>query len=77
MREKLIAILDDIDEDIASFDGDNLFDAGLIDSFVLLGIVSEMEETFHVQIKADDVIEKNFRTVDSMLALLEGLVGKE
>ena len=77
MKDKLIAILDDIDEDIARFDGEDLFDAGIIDSFDVIEIVNEMEKAFDVEISADDVIGKNFRTVESMLALIESIVKRK
>ena len=63
MKDKLIAMLDDIDEDIVRFDGEDLFDAGIIDSFYIIEIVNEIEKTFGVEICADDVIGENFRSV--------------
>ncbi len=77
MRDKLIALLDDIDEDIVSYDGSNLFDAGLLDSFAVIEIVGEMEKIFSIEIKSEDVIEKNFKTVENMFALLKRVMGME
>ena len=77
MKDKLIAILDDIDEDIVRFDGEDLFDAGIIDSFYIIEIVNEIEKTFGVEICADDVIGENFRSVESMLALIENVVNRK
>ena len=77
MRDKLITILDNIDEDIVLFDGDDLFDEGVIDSFTVVEIVSEMEKSFNIVISTDDVIGANFKTVDSMLALVEKIIGKK
>ena len=77
MKDKLIAILDDIDEDIARFDGEDLFDAGIIDSFDIIEIIDEIEKNFDIEINADDVIGKNFRTVDSMLELIENIIKRK
>lgn len=45
MEEQILSILAEIDEDIPSYDG-NLFDAGLLDSFNVIEIVSRFEEIF-------------------------------
>ena len=76
MKEKLITLLDGIDEDIVLFEGEDLFDAGVIDSFMVIEIVEEIERNFNIEISADDVVRENFRTVESMLALLESVVKK-
>lgn len=74
MKEKLLELLNDIDEDIVLYKGENLFDDGIIDSFSVVEIVSAMESSFKIEINANDVVEKNFRTVESMMSLLERLV---
>ncbi len=74
MKEKLIALLNDIDEDIVSFEGDDLFEAGVIDSFTVLEIVTAMEKAFGVEIDADDVVRKNLCSVDNMLKMLEKVI---
>lgn len=74
MREKVLAILDDIDEDIRDYDGDNLFDAGLIDSLVVIDLVAELNDEFNINITAKHIIEENFKTVDNIVTLVESLM---
>ena len=75
MKEKLITLLDGIDEDIVLFEGEDLFDAGVIDSFMVIEIVEEIERNFNIEISADDVVRENFCTVERMLALLKKMMG--
>lgn len=77
MKNKLIKILNDIDEAIAEYDGENLFDDGVVDSFTVVEIVTEIEAAFRIEISADDVTEHNFCTVDNMLELIEAVLKKK
>ena len=61
-------------EEIASFDGDNLFDAGLLDSFQVIELVGELEDTFDIDIDAKYVIEENFSSKDAIIALIKSLM---
>ncbi len=74
MRERLIELLNDIDEDIVSFEGDDLFEAGIIDSFTVIEIVDEIETKFHIEIESDDVIKENLCTVDNMIKMVEAII---
>ena len=74
MREKVLAILDDIDEDIRDYDGYNLFDAGLIDSLVVIDLVAELNDELNINITAKHIIEENFKTVDNIVTLVESLM---
>ena len=42
MRDKILQILNDIEEDIVLYEGENLFDDGIIDSFTIVEILSEI-----------------------------------
>lgn len=75
MEEKILEILNDIDAEIALYDGDNLFDAGLLDSFQVINLVSELEDAFDIEIDAKNVIEENFATKEAMIALVKRLMG--
>lgn len=77
MREKVLEILSEIDEDIPSFDGDSLFDEGLLDSLTVIDIVAEFCDAFDIKISAKYIVEENFKTVDAMVKLVETLVGQK
>ena len=62
------------DEDIRDYDGDNLFDAGLIDSLVVIDLVAELNDELNINITAKHIIEENFKTVDNIVTLVESLM---
>ena len=73
MEERVMKVLDDINQEIRDYDGDNLFEAGLLDSFQVIDLVSELEEEFDIEIDAKYVLEENFKTKDAIINLIKKL----
>ncbi len=73
MEQKIREVLRNIDEGILTFEGDNLFEAGLLDSFLVIDLVAELEDMFDLEIDAKYVLEENFRTKEAITALMEKL----
>ena len=73
MEQKIREVLRNIDEGILTFEGDNLFEAGLLDSFLVIDLVAELEDSFDLEIDAKYVLEENFRTKEAITALMEKL----
>lgn len=76
MEEKVLELLKDIDEEILEFEGENLFEAGLLDSFLVIDLVAELEDAFDLEIDAKYVLEENFRTKGNIIALMRKLTGE-
>lgn len=74
MEEKIMELLKEIDEDILTFNGDNLFEAGILDSFLVIELVSEIEDAFDMEIDAKYVLEENFKTKEDIIALMQRLI---
>lgn len=74
MEERIIEILNNIDEDIVSYDGDNLYDAGIIDSMMVIDIVNDIEDEFGIEIDAELVVAENFANKDTILAFVLPLI---
>lgn len=49
----------------------DLFKGGFVNSLFALEIVVFLEDTFKIKIKNKEINEKNFRTVDSIAAVVE------
>lgn len=71
MEKKILEILAEVNEDIPSYDGDNLFDAGLLDSLQVVDLVAELEDTFNIDIDAKYVVEDNFKTKEAIIILVK------
>lgn len=73
MREQVFEILNDIDEDIDYETETALVDDGLLDSFALVSLVSELNSTFGINITVVDFVPDNFNSLSAITALVERL----
>jgi D-alanine--poly(phosphoribitol) ligase subunit 2 len=74
MIEKVLAILAEVNEGIPKYDGDNLFEAGLLDSLQAVDLIAELEDAFDIEIDARFVVEDNFKTKEAIISLVKKIV---
>ena len=77
MREELLALLEDIRPDVEFEKETKLIDDGILDSFDIISIVQEMNETFDVNISVEELEPYNFNTVDAMIELITKLQNED
>lgn len=77
MKNIIVEILNDIDEDIVSYKGDNLLDDGIIDSFTIVEIISEIEDRFNITISPERITAEHFETVEAIIQFVELLINRE
>lgn len=73
IRETIIEILNDIDDEIVEYDGSNLLEDGVIDSFTIMEIISEISDKLGIDINPDDIIEAHFKTIDAIVEFVESI----
>ncbi|MDF2984826.1 MAG: dltC [Eubacterium sp.] len=71
--EELYRILKELRPDINFEEKKALIDDGILDSFDIVALVGEIDETFDVQIGVEDLIPENFNSVESIMALINRL----
>lgn len=71
MKDKIIAILNELRPEFNFTEGVDFIEEGMLDSFDIVSLVDELEETFGIKIEGIDVIPNNFSTVDNIIALLK------
>ncbi len=76
MEERVLKILGELNEEIPTYDGDSLFDAGLLDSLQAVDLVGELEDEFDIEIDAKYVVEENFKTKEAIIALVKKVLGE-
>lgn len=54
-----------------------LIDDRLLDSFAVISLIGELEETFEIQIEASQIIPDNFNSVEAMEAMIRRLQGMD
>ena len=73
MKEKLLEILNDLRPDVEFEKETKLIDDGILDSFDIVSLVSELNSEFDVEINVMDLEPVNFNTVQALMELLEKL----
>lgn len=74
MEQKIFEILAEVNDEILDYDGDNLIESGLLDSFQIVDLVGMFEEEFDIEIDAKLVVVENFRTKEAIIKMLEGIL---
>ncbi|HJD02976.1 MAG TPA: acyl carrier protein [Candidatus Mediterraneibacter excrementavium] len=71
--EPLMEILENLHPEIDFDTCDNLIDGGLIDSFDIVTIISEINEEYDVVIPAEEIVPENFNSAKALYALIQRL----
>ena len=73
--DELIEILEDIQPDADYETCTTLIDDGILDSFAILSIVSELEDAFDIRITPAEIIPENFNSAKALYAMVQRLPG--
>ena len=74
MREKVLEVLRERDEELTEDVTRDLLASGILDSFDIVNLVMDLEEAFDITIDIGLVTPDNFRTADAICALVESIV---
>lgn len=74
MEEKILSILEEINEDILTYDGSNMIADGIINSFEIVEIISNIEEAFDIEISAENAVAANFTNKDSIIEMVKRIM---
>lgn len=74
MEEKVLEILEEYCEEALNYEGENMMEEGVIDSFTVINIVSELEDVFDIEIDAKYVVAENFRNKEAIMELVRRLL---
>ena len=73
MLERVIEILQGIRDDVDYTTETALIDDEVLDSFDVVGLVSELNDEFDVEINVDNLTPANFNSAESICELIERL----
>lgn len=70
MKEQIIKILTELRPEFDFTEEKDFIEEGMLDSFDVVSLVSELEEAFGVLIDGTEILPENFSTVESIEALV-------
>lgn len=68
--DKLLEILKEIKSEVDFEKETELVDKGILDSFDIISIISEVNERFDIEIEADDIVPENFNSAIALYELI-------
>lgn len=74
--EKLLEILKGIRPDVDFANETALIDDGILDSFDVVSIISELDDAFGVQVRITELDPENFNSAESIWKLVQELQTK-
>lgn len=75
--EELKEILEGIRPDIDFDKEKKLIDDGLLDSIDIIGMITEINDTFDVDINVQYLLPENFNSIEAIYALIQKLSDEE
>lgn len=75
--ERLLNILSNMHPDVDFEVQENLIKEGILDSFDIVTLVTEITEEFDVMIRAGDITPENFNSAKALYALIQRLEEEE
>ncbi len=67
---KIVGILSQIRPEFDFLQSSDFFDEGILDSFDLITLVSELDQIYGISIDGMDILPTNFHNVDAIAGLL-------
>lgn len=74
MEERIINIFEDINEEIVAYDGDDMIKDGIISSFEMLELITELEKEFNIKIDAGYTTAHYFSNKNTIIAMVKEIV---
>ena len=75
--EKLLEILKEIRPDVDFENETALIDDGILDSFDVVSIISELDNEYGVQVRITELDPENFNSAESIWQLVQKLKNKQ
>ena len=76
MIDELMRILSEIRPDVDFEHETKLIDDEILDSFDIIAVVGELNETFDIEIDVEDLEPENFNSASAILELVQKLRGE-
>lgn len=73
--DQLLEILEEIQPDVDYEVCETLIDDGILDSFAILSIVSELQDAFDISITPADIVPENFNSAQALWEMVCRLKG--
>ncbi|RDU22701.1 phosphopantetheine-binding protein [Anaerosacchariphilus polymeriproducens] len=71
--KELMVILNELRPEVDFSTETNLLDGGILDSFDMVSLIGDINDTFEVELTFDDIDADNFNSAEAMWSMIERL----
>ena len=71
MRDKILSILSGLRPEYDFSESTDFIEDGMLDSFDVVSLVTELEDNFDIIIDGENIIPENFSTIEAIESLIE------
>lgn len=71
MRDSILEVLREVNEDADFENSSDFIEDGLIDSFEIVDLVSKLEDKFPIEISGTDIVPENFVNLEAVEKLVK------
>lgn len=71
--EEILSILESVRPDLDFESEQRLFDDGILDSFDIVSIISELNDKYDISIRVTELLPVNFNSAEAILAMVNRL----
>lgn len=71
--DRILEILEDIEPGVDYENCTTLIDDGILESFAILSIVSELEDEFDISVTPVDIVPENFNSAQALWKMVQRL----
>ena len=73
VMDQLMDILTELNSEVDFETCDTLIDDGILDSFYIVSLVGELNDTFDIEITPVDIVPENFNSAEAMWEMIQRL----
>lgn len=71
MKDKILSLLMQINNDITKYEDINFINEGLLDSLEMFELINALEDEFKIEIMGEDIIPENFKDINAITELVK------
>jgi acyl carrier protein len=76
MKDKIVEVLSLVRPEFDFSESDSFIEDGLLDSFDLISLVTNLEKAFEISIEGTDIVPENFMNLTSIESMLNKYVSR-
>lgn len=75
MENTILKVLEEINEELLEYDGEDMIEDGIVNSFTFIGLVSSLEDEFGIDIDEEYLTSQYFGNKNRIIETIKKIIG--